>query len=217
MGPTRFRAWPGADSQPCGGLTGRSGACSVRSAGMLPNRDGTMMSKLQLEAAILGVVAALLAARGLSALTSGATWIAPRGSSPVHLLGQAAYLYGSGYLALAVLLGGTWLAFSRDRRGRGICLWRSARPQPFAASAPCCLGLSRRVDACTRRAKRARCAQATASDWPGSQQISQNPVILQVAAADLIRRARSWGSRPAGLTWRDSYLASDCSASSGGA
>ena len=102
---------------------------------MLPNRDGTMMSKLQLEAAILGVVAALLAARGLSALTSGATWTAPRGSSPVHLLGQAAYLYGSGYLALAVLLGGTWLAFSRDRRRAGYLLMAIG-----ALTAFCCFG-----------------------------------------------------------------------------
>jgi len=80
------------------------------------------MARKRVELAICGTLAALCAARGISAIWSQSYWLAGRLAPPAHYVGAKAVLLGIGEIGLAALMMAAWLWFSRGDRRAGAAL-----------------------------------------------------------------------------------------------
>jgi len=69
---------------------------------------------------VVGPLALVVAARGVTAMIYGSAWDAPKYGQPHLMLGRQAVLFGAGYCALAVLLLAAWAAFSAGHRRIGL-------------------------------------------------------------------------------------------------
>ena len=80
------------------------------------------MARKRVELAICGTLAALCAARGISAIWSQSYWLAGRFMPPTHYAGAKAVLLGVGEIGLAALMMAAWLWFGRGDKRAGATL-----------------------------------------------------------------------------------------------
>lgn len=82
------------------------------------------------EAFVIGLVAAAFGARGVHAIVSGQSWLAPRMSPPSLVTGSAALFAGLGYLMIAAflvaVLGHGWRGGRAPVVLAGLCLVAAA-------------------------------------------------------------------------------------------
>lgn len=97
-----------------------------RKTWMMDSKAMPKNNKTIIEALVLGIPAAVFAARGIAAFVSQDSWNAPKYGRPIHYLDRAAQMHGMIYISLAAFLAGAWIYFSLKRSSVGAALMVSS-------------------------------------------------------------------------------------------